>query len=454
MLVVLALGTAAGVMLLSRVMPGRSGSVDGEHLLRTVMAHVERGYIVPSTEPELYGLAVEGMLRRLGDPHAAYIPADRVAGMRERFSGTTAGPGIDIDERDRWIVVVSAFTETPAKRAGIRSGDRIVRINGKSTNGMTAEEARLAIQGPPGSQVALVIERIGGRAPLSFMLSREPPAGPAVRTAFMLTQDVGYLRLDRFSGATSTALINMIDSLRGLRMTSLILDVRGNPGGFPEDGIPAADVFVPEGKVLGFSRGRTQKSTQNYTDQGPSRYDGLELIVLVDEGTANASEVMAGALQDVDRALILGRPTFGKGSRQEMIGLADGAAVVLTTSRWYTPSGRSIDATPVVRGSSRPIPRDSSVSRPAFRTESGRTVLGGGGILPDVLVGPTGGRVGIESSLDAALYTAGNAQEIVERDAFVRAAVTLAGQADGQLDLINRAIVTDRAEASDSIREQ
>ncbi len=443
--VILALAVVSGALFLSDGVPVQAPS-DRVHLLGQVIDRVERSYIDSVSPNELYAFATIGMLRKLGDPHATYIPAARLTLLRERVSESSAGPGIDIDERDGWIVVIAPHAGTPAARAGVRAGDRIIQVNGKLANGLSAEEVRIAIQGDAGTTVNLTVERKGVAEPLHFALTREPSMVRPIGAAFMLSGGVGYVKLNHFSSSTSDALGTAVDSLIARRMQTLIVDMRGNPGGLPEDGVAVADLFLPQGAAIASTRGRQAPESQNYVDHTITKWgsDSLELILLVDGGTANGSEVAAGALQDLDRALIIGRPTYGKASHQQLIKLSNGGAIMLTTSRWYTPLGRSIE--PALDEAPPRIARnDSGPRREEFKTKSGRVVVGGGGIKPDVLV-----RVAADGTtqLPGEFYEAGNAREIIERDASIRVAVSLANQAQGQMDLFSR------AQTADSIPEE
>jgi carboxyl-terminal processing protease len=444
---VLSFAVLSGALLLSDGVPHTTLPRDRQYLLGQVMDRVERSYIDSTTPSELYSFAVAGLLRRVGDPHATYIPAPRLALLRERTSPAAVGPGVDIDERDGWIVVMAPRPGSPADRAGVRAGDRIIQVNGRATHGLSAEEVRLSIQGSAGSEVNLIVERPGESHPLTVALTRE--AGTAQLRAFMLASDVGYVKLNGFTRETGSGLSAAVDTLARNRMQTLIVDMRGNPEGAPEDGVGVADLFLPEGSTIASTKGRKAADEQRFVDHTAARWDSLELILLVDGGTANASEVAAGALQELDRALVIGRPTYGKASRQQLLPLSSGGAVMLTTSRWYTPLGRSIDPT-VDLNISRSTARNDSVLRSLeFKTASGRVVIGGGGIKPDVLIKQSSART---ASLGNNFYEEGNAREIVERDPSVRIAVTLARQAQGQMDLFSRAQAVDSSQDDEAGR--
>jgi carboxyl-terminal processing protease len=448
--VILCLGVVAGALLVTDGVPGKAVRVDRAELLEAVMSHLYTGYIDTTSQEELYGLAIRGMIRRLGDAHAAYITPERYSAMKSRTVEQLAGPGLDLDERDGLVVVVAPFVDSPAWKAGIRAGDRIAMVDGERVYGMSAEEVRQLVQGNAGTVVDLIVERAGVARRLRFTVARERPGNTAVGTALLLTSEVGYLRPDRLTAGSAAALGEAIDGLVDKRILSLVMDLRGNPSGLPEEGVALADLFLPAGSSIASTRGRGDQEVRGYEDRSAARWSDLELIVLVDEGTANASEIATGALQDLDRALVLGRRTFGRGSDQELIALSNGGAVMLTTARWYTPLGRRIEFEPTsVRRLAAGAASEDTL-RPEFTTSSGRTVLGGGGIQPDVTVRNSSGAAGvIGDRIAGARAQSQDAQFLVERDAVVRVAISLANQAQGQSDLFAKARVLESADGED-----
>ncbi len=301
--------------------------------------------------------------------------------------------------RDGWIVVVSPLPGTPAEKAGIQFGDRIVAIEGKSTRGWTQEEASRALRGQKGSRVAIAIERPGVEERLPFSLVRADIHVRSVRHPIMLTDDVGYVDLNIFSEATANELRTAVGQLRNRGMKTMILDLRGNPGGLLEEGVEVSDIFLDPGQPIVAMRGRAPGTTRAFSDQHAQLWPDLKMIVLVNGSSASAAEIVAGALQDHDRAAIVGATTYGKGSAQSVYGIDGGkdGALKLTTARWYTPVGRSIqkvDSTtaddddavveaPHARRTERPLSE-----REPYRTDGGRTVYGGGGITPDLILSP------------------------------------------------------------------
>jgi carboxyl-terminal processing protease len=357
----------------------------GARLFDEVLAHVRRDYVDTLADSLLFRKAVSGMLGELHDPHSVFLDQRRLSRLDESTSGHYAGVGIQMDLRDSGITVVATLHGTPAEQAGISSGDRIVEIDGKSARGLTAEEAIKTLRGPAGSKVSVVVERPGVTAPLTFSLTRRDIAINPVQHALLLPDGVGYVDLTVFSADAASDLGRAIDSLRTAGARSLVLDLRGNPGGLLDQGIGVADLFLDSGQPIVSTKGRSADENRAFADRAPQNWGTMPLVVLTDSGTASASEIVAGALQDHDRALVVGKTTYGKGSAQRVFRIRDGA-VKLTTALWYTPSGRSINRPRGVEDADDNVASTDSTKRPEFKTDGGRTVLGGGGIVPDVVV--------------------------------------------------------------------
>jgi carboxyl-terminal processing protease len=387
-LIVAALVTGGGLMHRGLVPPERPS--DPARLLEQVMQHVRDNYIDTISTDRIYRLAVDGMLRELGDPHTSYLAPRRLAGLTETTTGNYGGLGIEIDVRDGGITVIAPLPNSPAEEVGIATGDRIVEVNGLTTRGMSPDEMLAALRGRPGTSVSVTVERPGVGTPLPFSLVRREIHRQAIRRAVMLRDGVGYVDVDAFSQATDTELAAAIERLRARGATRLLLDLRSNPGGLLEQGVAVADLFLDRGQKLVEMRGRIAQANKQFVDQAPQRWADMPIVVLVNEGSASASEIVAGALQDHDRAAIVGRPTFGKGSAQTVVTLESGGALKVTTGLWYTPAGRSInrglgaDAPAGTGGLLAPVAEGSE--RPVFRTDAGREVYGGGGIAPDLVV--------------------------------------------------------------------
>jgi carboxyl-terminal processing protease len=391
-------------------------------LFDEVLQHLQRDYVDTLGDSVLYQRAVAGLVAELHDPHSVYLDAQRLGRLEETTSGRYAGVGIRMDVRDSGITVIATLPGTPAERAGIESGDRIVRIDGVSTSGLTADEAVKAMRGAAGTTVHVTVERPGLTATIPFALRRAEIDVNAVQYALMLGDSVGYVDLTVFSSSAAAEVAHAVDSLRAKGARAIVLDLRGDPGGLLDQGIGVADLFLDQGKSIVSTRGRTPDQTRSYTDRAPQRYAGMPLVVLTDSGTASASEIVAGALQDHDRALLVGTTTYGKGSAQQVFHLDEGA-LKLTTARWYTPSGRSIDRprpSDETDDGSAPVEPDSAAPRPKFTTDGGRTILGGGGIVPDVVV-----PIAAPSKADRALQAALGTKAPQFRDAIVRYALSL-----------------------------
>lgn len=366
-------------------------TVAGAHLFDQVISAVALQY-VDSLDPTLiYNKAVSGLLHELKDPYTAFLGEDRLRRLNEQISGTYAGVGLRMDVRDGWPVVIEPIRGGPAHRAGMQVGDRVVLVDKESPKGWTMEEVAKVFRGPAGSRIVLTVVRADQRIP--FTVQREAVRLPAVPRVAMLPGNVGYADVKIFSAQTATELQAAVDSLVHAGAHALVLDLRGNPGGLLEQGVAVSEMFLDPGQSIVQLRARPGTAAQTYTDRDAQRWPTLPIAVLVDRGSASASEIVAGALQDHDRALVLGITSFGKGSAQNVYPLVSGGALRLTTARWFTPAGRSIshpparerdDDTPIDGAGALVVP---DTARPRFRTDAGRTVLGGGGITPDIMAG-------------------------------------------------------------------
>ena len=385
-LAALAGAIVSGGWLLQRGMHTGESVYDRARLFDGVMTHISRYYVDSIPEADLYRKAVDGMIGELNDPHTAFLAADRLRRLSESTSGRYGGLGIQIEPRDRWITVIAPLPDTPAERAGIQTGDRIVEIEGASTEGWTADEALKALRGDPGSRVTIAVERPGLATRLPFTLTRREIKVRSVQNVSMLQDSVGYLDVNVFSEATAEELRTGIESLVGRGARELIVDLRGNPGGLLEQGVGVADLFLDPGDKIVGMRGRTREANRDFTDRTAERWPNVAVAVLVDSGSASASEIVAGALQDHDRAVIIGTTTFGKGSAQSVFPMPGGSALKLTTALWYTPSGRSINR-PLTQAPADSEPASTpDTAAPTYKTAAGRTVVGGGGIVPDLIV--------------------------------------------------------------------
>lgn len=385
--------TVAGILVVSLVTGGwlivrgtRNGETtpaEAERLFNQVLRHVSRFYVDSLESTQLYRKAVDGMLYELEDPYTTLLPPDKLGRLNETTSGNFAGVGLQVDVRDGWLVVIAPLPGSPAERAGIQPGDRIMEIEGRPAKGWTMEEATRTFRGNAGTSLSFRVERPGLLVSIPYTLVRRELHQNAVRRVAMLPNGVGYVDLKAFSDSTTRELTRSINALLSKGMKSLVLDLRSNPGGLLDQGLGVADLFLEKGQRIVSLKGRQPGVNRDYNDTTAQRWPKLPLVVLVDDRSASAAEIVAGALQDHDRAVVVGEPTYGKGSAQTVIPLGSVGGLKITTSRWYTPSGRSI---------SKKVPREDSDdqrnSKPPqrFRTDAGRVVYGGGGISPDLIL--------------------------------------------------------------------
>jgi carboxyl-terminal processing protease len=362
-------------------------------LFDDVLSRVADFYVDSIDERKLYQMAIDGLLDQLHDPYSTFLKPDDFHNLSEQTSGDYGGLGIQIDVRNGWITVISPLPDSPADRAGIQTGDEIIALDGRSTEGWKQDSAVKQLRGDPGTAVELKIRRTGVEQPIAYKLTRARIHIHSVAVATMLDDRVGYISLNPVSQSSADEVAQAVDSLLQKGMKSLIFDLRGNPGGLLSQGIAVSDLFLAPGQEIVATRGRAPDATRVFRDNKAQQWPTLPILTLVNGGTASAAEIIAGALQDHDRALVLGTPTFGKGLVQSLYVLSPETALKLTTARWYTPSGRTIQ-----RSSHSEEDQEAQVIAAAqghdstapdslkFHTDGGRTVLGGGGIRPDVFV--------------------------------------------------------------------
>ena len=371
-------------------------------LFAEVLDHVTDQYVDSVDRSRLIGSAIEGVLDELNDPHTSFIDAETWDSFRFR-SGADAeygGVGLEILTRDGWVTVITPLPGGPAVRAGIRAGDRIIEVEGASAADWETDQAASLLRGRPGTDVSILIERPGVDEPIPFTLARAVIELLSVPFATMVDEGVGYIPLQVFSETSEREVRGAIERLQEEGLTSLILDLRGNPGGLLEEGVGVADLFLANGTPILETRGRASGQNQNFGGVNPEMVPGLPVVVLVNESSASASEIVAGALQDHDRALVMGSRTYGKGSVQTLFRLSGGNILRLTTARWYTPVGRSIQIvrdeqadngpgqSPALGLGGQRVLKDAPEERPKVESFGGRTLYGGGGITPDLVVLP------------------------------------------------------------------
>ena len=386
---VLCIALASGGWLMERGLRGAGSSVAGARLFEQVSSLVREGYVDTLSQSQIYRKTVDGLLHELHDPHSVFLDSLRLRSLTESTTGRYAGIGIQMDLRDGWITVVAPLPGSPAERMGIQTGDRVVEIEGKTTSGWTSDEASKALRGEPGTAVKLMIERPGVLERIPLRVERQQIRVSSARYAQLLGGGVGYVDFVIFSESSADELRAAIDSLRQRGMTSLVLDLRGNPGGLLDQGVEVAELFLDPGQRVVSTRGRSGNATHEYTDGVPQSWPDMPVVALIDHGSASASEIVAGALQDQDRAAIVGVTSYGKGSAQSLFPLPPTGALKLTTAKWFTPLGRSIDRPQESDDDDDTADDPKAAPRQRLRTPAGRVVLGGGGITPDVVVEDT-----------------------------------------------------------------
>ena len=382
--------------------------------IRSVMRYVEKNY-VDSIDPELLtDRTLEAMLHTL-DPHSGYYTAEEIKAMNEPLEGNFEGVGIEYNFLRDTLVVLAVIPGGPSEQAGLLPGDRIIKADGASLTGKAANDkfAKSKLRGPKNTQVKVTVFRHGSKDPFALIITRGNIPIVSVESFYMLNPETGYLKLVRFSETSHKEFTAAVDSLIKQGMKKLVFDLRANGGGLLEQAVLIADEFLPAGKLIVYTKGRHEgKKTEKATTRG--KLETIPLALLVDENSASASEIVAGAIQDNDRGQVIGRRTFGKGLVQTEEVLSDGSAFRLTIARYYTPTGRCIQK-PYDKGIEAYADEENvrylhgellnqdSIHFPdslKFKTPGGRTVYGGGGIMPDVFVPlDTTGRSGYMASL-------------------------------------------------------
>jgi carboxyl-terminal processing protease len=317
-------------------------------LFGDVFEQVHGKYVDPVSDSALIENAIRGMLIGL-DPHSAYLDADEFHDLQEEDKGKFVGIGVEVAQESGLVKVVSSMDGTPAFRAGIRSNDIIIGLNGRSAQGLTAERVIDQIRGPPNTKITLTIERQGLQHPIEISIRRAIIYIEVVKHR-LEPNNIGYLRIAEFSEPTDAALILAVRSLKQQahgKLKALVLDLRDNPGGLVDQAVTVAREFIPKGEIVS-TRARYSDDSEWLGARGKDILAGAPMVVLINSGAASASEVVAGALQDHHRAVLVGTRSFGKGSVQATIPLPEGAAMLLTIARYYTPSGRSIQGHGIV----------------------------------------------------------------------------------------------------------
>ncbi|PKV67018.1 S41 family peptidase [Pontibacter ramchanderi] len=368
---------------------------------RDVLSYIDRDYVDTVDTEKLTDHAITKMLEKL-DPHTSYIPAADLAMARSYLEGDFEGIGVEFNIFKDTIYVITPLSGGPSEAAGIQAGDKIITVDGENVagTGITNEGVFKRLRGPKGTDVKIQVLRKASKKPFDFTITRNKIPTVSVDVSYMVNSNTGYIKVSRFAANTFDEFKTALTSLKKKGMQQLILDLRGNPGGYMDHATRMADEFIAGDKMIVYTDGKGSRYDSKSFARTKGDFENNPVIVLLDEGSASASEIVAGALQDNDRALIVGRRSFGKGLVQMPIPLNDGSELRLTISRYYTPSGRSIQK-PYVAGTEdyqkdmlqrfengEYFHPDSSlfVDSLKYKTGKGRVVYGGGGIMPDVFV--------------------------------------------------------------------
>ncbi len=400
----LTLGVVVVLALLAGVQLNRMFSGDNIYLqvgkFNDVLNLTYKYYVDDVDSQKLTESAINGLLGQL-DPHSVYIPASAMKRVTEEFQGSFEGIGIEYQVLNDTLLVVAPIVGGPSEALGIQSGDKIVRIDDSSAIGITQEGVQKKLRGPKGSHVKVTIVRAGIKDKLEFDIARDKIPIYTVDASFMIDRETGYINVNRFAATTHDEFMEALGKLQAAGMKRLVLDLRTNAGGYLEQAYKMVDELLPKGRKIVYTKGRRPEFDEEYIASGAGRLQNIGLVVLVNNGSASASEIVAGAIQDWDRGLIVGETTFGKGLVQRQFDLKDGSAFRLTTARYYTPSGRLIqrpydkDKMKYQReaferdeqeGENITHEAEKDSTRPRFKTMGGRVVYGGGGITPDYIV--------------------------------------------------------------------
>lgn len=366
----------------------------GVNTYQKIAAVISSRYVDKVDPQALAQAGIKGMLSVL-DPYSEYLERSQYQGLIEETQGQFEGVGMEIGIRKQFLTVISPIEGGPAYRAGIQAGDKIIKIDGESAEGISADQAVKKLRGPKGSEVTITISRPGLAKSITYKLTRDVVEIKTVPYYGLIEKDIGYIRLKKFTETSAAEVTQALSELESQKASGIILDLRGNPGGLLTQAVEVASLFLGDKKLILETKGQDKSQNQKYLAGDKAVCPDLPLVVLVDEGSASASEIVAGAIQDWDRGVVIGDTTFGKGLVQTVLRLPNESALKLTTAKYFTPSGRCIQKkengqNPEQFGlASRSDFKAGTVASDTsllFYTKSGRRVLGAGGIIPDVVV--------------------------------------------------------------------
>ena len=399
--IALVIGILIGIVLPQKSDPAQlPGMRPRSDKLGTILNIIERNYVDSVSRDDLVEAAIPAMLKKL-DPHSVYIPAKDLARANESLQGNFEGIGISFNMLTDTILVISTIPGGPSEKQGLQAGDKILYVNDSlvAGRGISDEDVMGMLKGPKGTSVSVKIMRSGFDDLLAFNIVRDKIPIYSVDIAYMVNDNTGYIKINNFAVTTFDEFMKSLKGLRSKGMKKLIVDLRGNSGGIMEDAVQIANQFLKQGQLIVYTMGRNQPRNEARAT-GKGEFEEGDLVVLIDEGSASASEILAGAIQDNDRGTIIGRRSFGKGLVQEPVPFTDGSGMRLTIARYYTPTGRSIQK-PYTEGfddyfedlNTRYNRGEFEVSDSIhfsdslkFTTPGGRTVYGGGGIMPDEFI--------------------------------------------------------------------
>jgi carboxyl-terminal processing protease len=388
-----ALALVVGGLLGNRLLALTDQTRDSLRLYTDLVKIAHERYGADVTYRDLVYASIQGVIRTL-DPHSAFLVAEDYQGLRERQQTSYYGLGILVGVRNGMLTVISPLEGTPGARLGIQPGDVISTIEGEPTETMTLDEAVGKLKGPKGTMVKITISRRGLEKPIEMSVTRAEIPQTTVRMAYMMTPTTGYIQVSEFARGTGAEVAEAIDKLKAQGMKQLLIDLRNNGGGLLDPAVEMSEELLPEGSTIVETRGRTRDAFQVFKVGGRRSHLEVPVVVLVNEGTASASEIVAGAVQDHDRGLIVGSPSWGKGLVQTVYNLSYGTGLALTTAKYYTPSGRLIqrdyssyyDYYTHTDAGSPEITGKKIGDNEIFHTDLGRKVYSSGGITPDVVI--------------------------------------------------------------------